>query len=233
MLEEKKHQNFYWHYKVSIFFILTYWVMDPILYFHFGNAYISGATDENKWLVFLAGPFSFSEDFKVNTTLSQALLNSSISPNFWFPLLTIFFAERVIGNRFHLGSLNITVGRSYFYGVLASYINAAFFWTTPLLHSPPPGTSIIAFTLILTYFALYPIVAAKELRRSGAEVSPIIDNALKAAAFGVILYSLWDFVVLNGAFLLHLFGATMYAVIYLIVRLRKTKKRSKPIKNVS
>lgn len=199
--------------------------MDPILYWHFGNAYISGATDENKWLVFFAGPFSFSEDFKVNTPLSQALLNASISPNFWFPLLTIFFAERVIGNRFHLGPLNITVGRSYFYGVLASYINAAFFWATPLLHSPPPGTSIIAFTLILTYFALYPIVAAKELRRSGVEVSPMIDIALKAAAFGVILYSLWEFVVLNGAYLLHLFGATMYAAIFLIVILRKTKKK--------
>ena len=46
--------------------------MDPILYWHFGSAYISGAANENKWLVFFAGPYGFTEDFSAGTPAHDA-----------------------------------------------------------------------------------------------------------------------------------------------------------------
>lgn len=83
-------REFIWRYKITIFFTLTYWVLDPILYWHFGNAYIPGDSYENKWLVFFAGPFSFTEDFKINTPFVQALSDAANSANFWIPVVTIF-----------------------------------------------------------------------------------------------------------------------------------------------
>ena len=80
-------------YKVTIFFILTYWVLDPILYWHFQNAYLAGVPGENKILVFLSGPFSFSEDFQANTPFWQALATAGLSGNFWIPVFTNWFVE--------------------------------------------------------------------------------------------------------------------------------------------
>lgn len=212
-------KDFLCKYKVTIFFLLTYWAMDPILYFHFGNAYISQSPTENKWLVLLAGPFSFSEDFQSNTPILSALLYSFRSGNFWFPFLTILFSEWRIPSGFSFWKWRITTGKSYTLAVVSSYVTSALAWAFVSTHVPVPGTSIIAVCLILTFLSGYYLVRA--LRSVKSKNGRPMVAFLKYYLMGGlgVLFVLWFYVFGNGAFPFHAIGFFFYiALSYVLMR---------------
>lgn len=213
MFKLSPHNNFLWHYKVSIFFILTYWVLDPILYLHFGSAYISRSPNENNLLVFLAGSFRFSEDFQVNTPILNALLDALKSGNFWVPFLTIFIVEWRLPYGFGASQWQTSIGKSYLLGVVASYITGGIAWAFIAPYSPPPGTSIIAVCLVVTYWVgYYALKAFKSPRKQGAFTDVKISEYNIIALCG-ILFVTWFYVAGNGAILFHSMGFIFYLLL--------------------
>ena len=203
-------------YKVTFFFIVTYWIVDPMLYLHFGNAYIAGSTTENKWLVFFAGPFSFSEDFKAGTPLNQALQYAALSANFWITAGTILIGEHIVNGNYRIFGFSITMGKSYTIGVCASYLASGFIFLLPATQHPITGTSIISLSLLLTYFVSYPWVVIRRLRKLGDEQNQASINALLASSSGIILFSIY-FYIINPAAYLHILGVSIFAAIYSIL----------------
>lgn len=193
-------------YKVTIFFILTYWILNPILFWHFGNAYISTQNpSENRLLVFLAGPISFSEDITVNLSLMSALLKAALDPDFWVPFLTIIFLEWRVRDKFRIVNLKVGVLKSYSMGVIASYVLSILHFR--LTGYPTTGTSVISFSLLLTYSVFYPLSAYCLHKQSDKKKDDRIVNAMTASLFGFVLVFSWLF----SAYGAHIWN---YAVIF-------------------
>lgn len=219
----KTAKQLFLRYKVTIFFLVTYWVMNPILYAHFGNAYIGGSATENKWLVFLAGPFSFTEDFKIGTPFYQALADAALSGNFWITGGTILLVERIVRGNYWVYGAPITIGKSYLFAVCASYLTSALFFINPATQHPLTGTSIISLSLLATYFISYPWVVIRRLKRENEIKNQITVNALMASSSGVILFALYFYFV-NPSSYLHFLGVFIFVAIYAFMIRRSVKK---------
>lgn len=181
-----QNRSLVWQYKITIFFVLSYWIINPILYSHFGNADLSGSSSENKWLVFFAGPFSFSENVDYNYSLGQAIHSSILSGNFWIPFYTIFFSEWKIRDNFHYKGQTLNAWKLYIIAVIASYANALF-WNFYRLHTPTPGTSVIAFSLLLSYFGAYPLLTLKNLGKNKGQFDAKVENTVMPSLMGITL----------------------------------------------
>ena len=207
--------NFFWRYKVSFFFILTYWVMDPILYLHFGNAYTPGSSNENKWLVFFTGPFSFTEDFDVGTPFTLALKDAALSGNFWMPFSVILLAELILHSGFKIGGIKFSIGTSYLFGVISSYLLSAIFWHDNYKHTPITGTSVIAFSLIVVYWFFLVLLLATRVRIRGSVKGALRFLGESMLSISGISVALIFYIFGNQAAFLHLLGFLFFIVITL------------------
>lgn len=111
--------------------------------------------------------------------------------------------------------------KSYFVGVLASYLTSVIHWLTPKVNSPVSGTSIISLSLFLTYFIAFPLLALKILDTRRSDIDDRVRAALLAASFGLGFLVLWQFVISNYSGYLHMTGLAFYILIYIIL-IRKT-----------
>lgn len=203
-------------YKATVFFLLTYIILNPIVYYLFGNAYIASSHSENYLLVFLCGPFSFSESINVNVPFGEALLLGFTSLNFIVPALVLFLAEKFLPGGYSIAGRQFTAGRSYGIAIGASYLLSAVIWGLFLPHEPTTGTSIIAFSLIMTFAVGYPLSYWAAVSRGKKRLNGV---KLLVSVFLLIIgggFALLGYVLGNSAVLLHGFGFLIYIVLSLI-----------------
>lgn len=144
-----------------------------------------------------AGPFSFTEDITKNTPLITALRYAALSPNFWVPFLTLLFLEWRVQDKFRIVNLHVSALKSYWIGVLASYILSIYIFV--VAKHPISGTSVIAFSLLLTYFVLFPYCAFILKRQQVKYKEERVVSAFSASLFGIALVFPWQFKFAYGA----------------------------------
>ncbi|MCL4337525.1 MAG: hypothetical protein M1129_04380 [Candidatus Thermoplasmatota archaeon] len=166
---------------------------------------------------FFAGLFSFSEDFLSNTPFIDALKEAAVSPNFWMSFLTFLFAEWKIGDLFQIKNVKLSGWKVYSIGVIASYLTSFFIFYLSRPHLPTTGTSVIAFTALLTYYSLYPFISIVVLKRSHSLKDPRIANALLSSFFGFILILSWQFETFFGTHLWTTAVSLILPVIYFVL----------------
>ncbi len=135
-------------------------------------------------MVFFAGSFSFSEDFKANTPFSQALHYAALSANFWVTAGTILIGEPVVkgivsyqwvaikrliklGRGQNQASINAILASSY--GIIL--FAPCFYIINPVAYLPILGVSI--------FTAMYLIL----ILRSIQNVKTDSEDELKALKF--------------------------------------------------
>ena len=211
-------------YRVTLFFIGSYCVLNPVLYYIFGQAYLTIPYAENRWLVFASGPFSFDENItNPNVSFWQIVIQGFFSlkavTNFEITALWIFLVEWFLPDGIRLGSIRVWPLQTYILSLFSTYAASWIIWSTPEFGFPWTGASITGVCFILTYALFYSVFFIPQLISHTKERKRVDASSVR----NFCILSLVGFVTAYLSFfskplpaLMHSLGLGLYGIFLVI-----------------